>query len=397
MAHQQTADAPPALASTPTPQASTADSATVPAPATAAVPNAASAAFPAPAPASAAVPAPASATVPATDPVHIRTVRIGVLGCSAIAWRRTLPAFRSCPQTRITAVASRDPAKAERFATEFDCAATGYEELLARDDVDAVYLPLPPALHLEWGAKVLAAGKHLLVEKPIATDAAEARELVHRAKAAGLVLRENFTFSHHPQHAEIARLIATGRFGTVRALSGEFCFPPLPDTDIRYVPELGGGALLDAGVYPIRAAQLLFGDALEVAGASLRIDPNHKVDVAGQALLVSPQDVLVSVHFGFEHTYSSTYSLVGSAASLSLDRAFAPPPDFRPVLSIEEQDHSEQITLRPADQFGLAVRSFAEAILAGRAASDEAEAPSCAASVRTLELVDEIRRVAVRR
>jgi NDP-hexose-3-ketoreductase len=325
------------------------------------------------------------------------TVRLGVLGCSAIAWRRTLPAARACPLTRITAVASRDPAKADRFAAEFDCVATSYEELLARDDVDAIYLPLPPSLHLEWGARVLAAGKHLLVEKPITTDAASARELVNRAAAAKRVLRENFTFSHHPQHAEIAKLIADGRFGKLRALTGEFCFPPLPATDIRYVPELGGGALLDAGVYPIRAAQLLLGDELEVAGASLRIDPDRKVDVAGQVLLVSAQDVLVSIHFGFEHTYSSTYSLTGSAANVRLDRAFAPPPDFRPVLRIEEQDHSEQTVLRAADQFGLAVRSFAEAILAGHTAADEAEAPTCAASVRTLDLVDEIRRVAVRR
>src|SRR5262245_17265154 len=100
-------------------------------------------------------------------------VRIGVIGCSSVAWRRTLPAIAAGPQTTVQAVASRDPEKAKRFATQFDCVATTYEELLERDDVDAVYLPLPTALHASWGTRVLRAGKHLLLEKPAATTAAE--------------------------------------------------------------------------------------------------------------------------------------------------------------------------------------------------------------------------------
>ena len=104
-------------------------------------------------------------------------VRIGVLGCSGIAWRRALAALSACPLTSIQVVASGDRAKAERFAARFGGVPATYEELLTRDDVDAVYLPLPPALHLPWGAKVLRAGKHLLLEKPLATSVEQAREL----------------------------------------------------------------------------------------------------------------------------------------------------------------------------------------------------------------------------
>src|SRR4051794_28780891 len=108
-------------------------------------------------------------------------VRFGVLGCSSVARRRTLPALAACPSTTLTAVASRDPGKAEAFAAEWGCAATGYDELLARDDVDGVSLPLPAALHVPWGLRVLAAGKHLLLEKPSATSADGTRQLIRAA------------------------------------------------------------------------------------------------------------------------------------------------------------------------------------------------------------------------
>ena len=212
-------------------------------------------------------------------------VRVGVLGCSSIARRRTIPALLACPDTVLTAVASRDWEKAKRLGAELGVAATGYDELLDRDDVDAVYLSLPTGLHVDWGVRVLRAGKHLLVEKPAATTATEARQLVRVAAEQNLVLRENLTFLRHSQHRTVRQLLDAGRIGQLRSFSGAFCFPPPPDGDIRYVPELGGGALLDAGVYPIRAAQLLLDHELRVAGAILCFDPARGVDVAGRALL----------------------------------------------------------------------------------------------------------------
>ncbi len=323
-------------------------------------------------------------------------VRIGVLGCASIALRRSIPAILSCSQTSLTAVASRDPEKAKQVAQRFGCDAASYEGLLRRDDVDAVYVPLPTSLHLPWGLEVLRAGKHLLLEKPAAVSADEARQLVAEAAGRGLVLRENFTFLHHSQHRAVGDLLAAGRLGSVRTFSAAFCFPPLPADDIRYSAQLGGGALLDAGVYPIRAAQLLLGADLRVAGSTLRIDPARGVDVAGQALLVSADGVLIDTQFGFEHAYGSRYTVWGSTGRLTLDRAFTPPATWSPVLRIEGQDHVEERTLPADHQFENSVRSFAEAVLAGRGAADPDEARLCAETVRTAELVDEIQRLAVR-
>jgi predicted dehydrogenase len=318
-------------------------------------------------------------------------VRFGALGCSSIASRRALPAIAAAEGCVVRAVASRDPTRARHFADRFDCAATTYDGLLERADVDAVYLSLPAALHEPWGSRVLRAGKHLLVEKPAATCSADVARLVRLAEEADLVVRENFTFPHHSQHARVRQLLAAGRLGTLRSLSAAFCFPPVPDGDIRYSASLGGGALLDAGVYPIRLAQLLLGDDLRVAGAALRCDPVRAVDVAGQALLVSAGGVLACLQFGFEHAYGSRYSLWGSAARLHVDRAFTPPASWQPVLRLEEQDHAERYVLPAEDQFAGAVASFADAVRTRRTARHRDEAAGCRQSIRTIELVEEIR------
>ncbi|MBO0866949.1 MAG: Gfo/Idh/MocA family oxidoreductase [Micromonosporaceae bacterium] len=319
-------------------------------------------------------------------------LRFGVLGCADIAVRRTLPAICSHPDTTLTWVASRDPAKAARVADRFGCRATDYAGLLERDDVDAVYLPLPPSLHLEWGAQVLACGKHLLVEKPLAPDAAQAAELAQLAAESGLVLRDNMTFLHHPVHARVRELVAAGRLGEVRALHAAFCFPPLSNVDIRYSRALAGGALLDAGVYPLRCAQLMLGEQLRVAGAVLREDPDRGVDLSGQALLVSAGGVPASLAFGFEHSYGSWYTLWGSTARLHLDRAFTPPAYRQPVLRIEEQDRVEELTLAPYHQFEGSVGAFAAAARDG----GRDESVWRAAALGTLRLADQIRDLAVR-
>lgn len=328
----------------------------------------------------------------ATEPV-----RLGVLGAASVAWRRMLPAFAATAGIEIAAIASRDPAKATRFTDRFGgIPVHGYAELLARPDVDAIYLALPNGLHHEWASAALRAGKHLLGEKPLTIDAAATADLIRLAAQRNLVLRENFTPAHHPMHGAVRDLLVDGRLGALRHLTGSFCFPPLPRGDVRYQADLGGGALLDAGVYPLRLAQFLLGDEdpLEVSGAVLRIDPDSGVDVSGSALLVARSGVIVTAEFGFEHSYASRYQLWGAGARLAVERAFTPPPEHRPVVRIDEQDHAEELVLPAADQYGRTATAFADAIRATRAGAP-APAPA-AATLRTAELVDEIRALARR-
>ncbi|MDX3135626.1 Gfo/Idh/MocA family oxidoreductase [Streptomyces europaeiscabiei] len=292
-----------------------------------------------------------------------RPLRLGALGTSSIAWRRVLPTVARMPEWDLVAVAGRTAKKAVRFAEQFGCAAEeDAEALLERPDVDAVYVSTPTALHHRWAERALRAGKHVLVEKPIGVNAAEARDLYALAAERSLVLRENFMFLHHPQHARVRELVGSGRLGQLASLQAAFCIPPLPEDDIRYDVGLGGGALLDVGVYPLRAASLLLGPGLEVAGATLRTRASDGLDLSGQVLLVSPSGVLAEVAFGFEHAYASTYTLWGDRARLTATRAFTPPPAHQPQLVLEEQDREERLALPAADQLMLLLAEFARAL-----------------------------------
>lgn len=296
----------------------------------------------------------------------VAPIRLGVLGCADVAVRRVLPAVAATPGVDLVAVASRDAAKAERVAAAFGGRPLhGYERLLDRADVDAVYVPLPSGLHAPWVRRALLAGKHVLAEKPLTTNLADTVELVGLAEAAGLVLRENFMFVHHGQHARVRELVADGVLGELRAFTAVFAIPERPAGDIRLRPELGGGALLDVGGYPVRAAQLLLGPDLEVAGAALTDDPALGVDLDGGALLRRADGVQAQLSFGLRHHYSSGYHLLGTRARLTVEHAFTPPAAHRPVLRIDRQDHREDIVLAADDQVARAVAAFADAVRDG--------------------------------
>lgn len=315
-------------------------------------------------------------------------VRFGVIGCADIARRRMLSAIASVPGAKAVAIASRDPAKAAECAARFGLRPVhGYTSLLDLDEVDAVYIPLPPALHAQWVAASLTAGKHVLVEKPLTTDPALTRKLLHLARSKGLTLMENVMFVHHAQHAAARRLLAAGAIGELRAFHAAFMIPPRPDDDIRYIPEFGGGALWDLGPYPVRAAISFLGLALTVIGAALDNGRGRMVDTAGAALARAPGQVTANLTFGLEHAYHSSCVLSGSEGRLTLSRPFTPPPDHQPVLLLEGRTATEEIRLDPDDQAANTVAAFLAAVRAG-------ECPAEADTLRQAEILDEIRRAA---
>ncbi|MEU1133982.1 Gfo/Idh/MocA family oxidoreductase [Streptomyces sp. NPDC005900] len=287
-------------------------------------------------------------------------LRFGVLGAADIGLRRTIPALIADPDIDVTAIASRDAAKAARFAERFGCeAVTGYDALLSRDDIDAVYIPVPVMLHTEWVEAALLRGKHVLVEKPLAATRSRTEELIDLARSRGLVLMENFTSLHHVQHAAVMKQLGEGAIGELRSLSAAFTIPPKAEGDIRYQPDVGGGALLDIGIYPLRAALHILGPELEVVGAVLRHERRRDVVLSGHVLLTTPQGVVADLAFGMEHAYRAEYTLYGTTGRLRLDRAFTPPETHLPRLEITRQDTNEVLTL-PADaQFANLVREFA--------------------------------------
>ncbi|GLY44509.1 oxidoreductase [Amycolatopsis sp. NBRC 101858] len=318
-------------------------------------------------------------------------LRVGVLGCASIAWRKMLPALTGHPGVAVVALASRAPEKAARFTARFGGeAVTGYDRLLARGDLDAVYLPLPAALHAEWVERALEAGVHVLAEKPLATTAKDAEHLVALAAERRLALFENFMFRCHSQHAAVREAVATGAIGTVRSLTAEFTIPAPAPGDMRYDPEVGGGALLDIGVYPVRTALDFLGEDGDVAGATLNVDARLGVDVGGSAVLTGPAGRTAHVTFGMRHGYRSRYELTGEQGRITALWAYTPPAGHAPVIRIESGTGIEERTLPPDDQFAAVVRRFVSRVRDGAPSDLEGRA-----IVAQAGLVDRIRQRAV--
>ncbi|GAA4548939.1 Gfo/Idh/MocA family protein [Amycolatopsis samaneae] len=317
----------------------------------------------------------------------MRRLGLGVLGCASVAKRRLLPALREVPSVALVSIGSRDGDRAAAFTAAFGGRPiAGYQGVLDDPDVDAVYICLPNSLHSRWAARALHAGKHVLVEKPLATGLGQAEELVGIAAERGLHLVEAFAFLHHPQHRTVRELIAEGVIGTPRTFHCDFGIPPRTPGDIRLSADLAGGALLDLGVYTLRAATMLTGSELEVVGGYRRHDPVHEVDTSGCALLASCGGAAVQAEFGFGFGYRSAYSVWGTTGRLSLGRAFTPPPDRAPVIEVEDVDGPREILLPPSNQFALMAKSFAEDVLTGRD-----PLPARAAILRQAALVSAVR------
>ncbi|MFJ7208343.1 Gfo/Idh/MocA family protein [Streptomyces sp. NPDC098789] len=297
-----------------------------------------------------------------------KALRIGVLGCADIADRRMLPSMLRQPLVRITAIASRTIEKARHFTDRFGGAPlAGYEKVLERADVDAVYIPLPPELHVEWTLRALAAGKHVLCEKPFATSLPDAEKAVAAAREHGLLLMESFMFLHHSQHARVRELVADGVIGEVQLFTSEFGIPLRPG-GVR------ASTLPEVAAYPVRAAQLFLGPDLRVAGAQVRPDSAYGPQPAGSALLTSLSGAAAHLAYGVEHSYLSGYGLWGSEGRLRLERAFSTPDDFTPILRVERATGTEEIPLAPDHHFTNIAGTFARTVLEGQPFTPHAEA-----------------------
>ena len=290
-------------------------------------------------------------------------LRMGVMGCAAIAERSLIPAMQALPERfQVVAVASRSSDKARRVGARFHCEpVSGYERLLEREDIDAVYVPLPTGLHEEWILRTLMAGKHVFAEKSLAVSLESASRIIAAAREHNLLVMEDFMFCHHSQHDSVRRLAAEGQIGELRTMRSSFGFPPLGADNFRYSKALGGGALLDVGAYTLKAAQMFLASDLKVIGAHRTLSPAG-VDLAGAALLRDSKGVTAQVAFGFEHFYQCNYELWGSTGKITVERSFTPPAGFAPRVVLERPGKREEFTLPPDDHFRNILTHFSDSV-----------------------------------
>jgi len=217
----------------------------------------------------------------------VEKVRWGVLSTANIALKKVVPAMQRSPWCEITAIASRDLSRAKQAAAALQIpnAYGSYEELLADDSVEAVYNPLPNNLHVLWTTKAAEAGKHVLCEKPIALNADEARTLIEVRNRTGVKIQEAFMVRTHPQWLETRRLIKSGRIGSLRSITCFFSYFNPDRENIRNQLDLGGGALMDIGCYPITISRFIYEAEPRRVMASIERDPVFGTDSLTTAVL----------------------------------------------------------------------------------------------------------------
>lgn len=274
-------------------------------------------------------------------------LNIGILGCSEIAYRRFMPAIQEVDEVDVLAVAEEyDPSKLDAFCKEYSLEReNSFENLINRNDIDAVYVPQPPALHYKWAKRALECGKHVLVEKPSTTEYRLSEDLVNIANKKGLVLHENYMFQYHSQIHEIQRIIQRGEIGDIRLIRANFGFPLRGKNDFRYSAKLGGGALLDAGGYTVKLASIFLGNTIKVNYSKLMEIEGYEVDMYGSAVLSNDEGCVCQVGFGMDCHYQCCLEIWGSQGRLYTDRIFTAPPGYEPIVIIEKAERTEEVRL----------------------------------------------------
>ncbi len=299
--------------------------------------------------------------------VRVAQVRWGVLSTANIGAKAVAPAIARSANGRLLAVASRSGDKAARYAETFGMERHygSYQALLADQDIDAVYIPLPNSLHLEWTIKALESGKHVLCEKPLALSVAECLRMEEAARLSGRVLMEAFMYRFHPRIALARELVASGRLGTVRLIRAAFGFTVADPTNIRLQPELGGGSLMDVGCYCVDVARLLL--AAEPDEASARaVWSGSGVDVHLIGRL-GFGNACLSFDCSLDTVRQEYVEVVGTEGRLRLDKAFLPGTAATAIDLVTRAEGETRFEVQGVDEYQLMVERFADAVLAGSA------------------------------
>ncbi len=287
------------------------------------------------------------------------TVRWGILSTARIN-RKFLDGLAGSSRCEAVAVASRDAARAAAYARErgIPRAYGSYDVLLADPEIDAVYVPLPNALHLEWSRRALQAGKHVLCEKPLGRSPADVEDAFDVAEREGRLLMEAFMYRHHPQTARLTELVAGGAIGRLRLVRSSFSFPLSDSADVRLSRELAGGALMDIGCYCVNAARMLGGQAEQV-GAFATIGGDG-VDIVFVGSMRFPHSVMAHFDAGFRLAGRGDLEVVGEEGSLYLSD---PWHCVSPGIDLRREDGAERIEIPAANPYTLQADNFAAAIL----------------------------------
>ena len=308
-------------------------------------------------------------------------MKIGVICPSEIAFRRFMPALEQIvdmefvglaictmeerfgndefDENEIKEILHAEEVKAQAFIEQYGGKLFyGYENIVRSDEIEAIYIPLPPALHYKWAKLALECGKHVIVEKPATTSLRDTSELINIARSKGLVLHENYMFTFHKQLDAIEDIVRSREIGDVRLYRISFGFPMREKNDFRYNRALGGGALIDAGGYTLKYASRLLGDTAKVKYAQMNYINGYEVDMYGSAAVVNDDGVIAQVAFGMDNNYKCELEVWGSLGCLNSGRVLTAPAGYTPTVTVRKGNTDEVRNLPIDDAFRKSIEYF---------------------------------------
>ncbi|MGB8647413.1 MAG: Gfo/Idh/MocA family oxidoreductase [Anaerolineae bacterium] len=315
-----------------------------------------------------------------------KKLRWGILSTARIA-TQLVRAISLSTQNELVAVASREQARAEAWAHEHKVAHAfgSYDELLASELIDAVYIPLPNGLHQEWAIRAAEQGKHILCEKSLANNAAAAQAMAMAARQRGVLLMEAFMYRFHPQCAQVQQMIAEGAIGDLRIIRATFGFNLTRPDDIRWDKALGGGSLLDVGCYAVNVSRLLAGVEPVAVQASATWTPGE-VDSSLVGVMEFPNGVIAAIDSSFQTGGHQWVGISGTQGHIGLVTPFRMDENPTTIL-YDHGGKSETARGRGANEYHQMVEHFSDAVLNSHPLSYPPE--SSLAQMRVLDALAE--------
>ncbi|MFE4706850.1 Gfo/Idh/MocA family protein [Peribacillus simplex] len=295
-------------------------------------------------------------------------VRWGILSTAQIAQAELLPAFMDASNAEVVAIASSNN-KVNDIASKFGIPTIygNYKELLEDPNIDAVYIPLPNALHSTWVKKAAEKGKHVFCEKPAALTEKQAEEMIEVCKKNNVMFMEAFMYQFHPQHKRVKEIIASGEIGDVKIMRVSLSFFLGDETqNIRMNQKLGGGSLYDVGCYCIHSIRNILHAEPNRVFASTQTDPNSQVDMSVTGIIELDNGVTAVFDAAMDRTRVGQYELIGTKGSIQVPRAFTPQifnGEGQIVVIGENGDHRVEHTY--GHQYTLEVEYFSGCVLKG--------------------------------
>jgi predicted dehydrogenase len=292
-------------------------------------------------------------------------IQWGILGTATIAVEQVIPAIQHSKYGEVLALASRNLERARASANKFHIPKYygDYGELLADKQVQAVYIPLPNHLHVEWAIKALKAGKHVLVEKPIALNVHEAQSLLDEAiNHPKLKIMEAFMYKFHPQWIMTRKLVQEGAIGPLKIVQASFSFFDDDPNSIVNKKEFGGGSLMDVGCYPVSLSRFLFDAEPKRIVSSMEFHPEFEVDIHASGVLEFEKGRAIFFS-SIRLSENQSVKLLGTEGCIEFDVPFNPHPRKPVKIWLTKENVREEIVFEPCNQYSLQADVFSKSIL----------------------------------